>query len=236
MGPVSPQPPPPPPSPLTAPATQPSLWRELSDGTATRLVRLLATLALAAALGGTVPILAYFLAAVDPELNRYQGSGPHPRDELVAFLVAVASGAFLAAAAWIWSRGERRRTLRTPVVVTIGAAAVTIAGAIFIDSSLPGDREFVIGGMVALSASVVLLAWLRALRSGPRGRALHNSADGLPDVRCPACHYRMVGLTESRCPECGAAYTLDELLARQQFAPQPAAQPDPPNKPALRSA
>jgi hypothetical protein len=30
----------------------------------------------------------------------------------------------------------------------------------------------------------------------------------------------LVGLYESRCPECGTAYTLDELIAKQNFAKQ----------------
>jgi hypothetical protein len=47
----------------------------------------------------------------------------------------------------------------------------------------------------------------------------------------------MVGLTESRCPECGAAYTLDELIAKQGFGPvNRSAQSSRRDAPALKSA
>jgi hypothetical protein len=48
------------------------------------------------------------------------------------------------------------------------------------------------------------------------GRALYD-ANGVLDLRCPACGYSMVGLKEARCPECGQEFTLNELMARQDF-------------------
>ena len=213
----------------------PPLWRELADGTAGWGVRLLVNLALAAAMGGLVPILAYFLAALNRDWNRYSPGGVFPRDELIGFLAAVAGGGFLAASAWLWSRTGRRRAVLKPVVLTIGVSAATIAGGILAEDNLRGDQELVVLGLVALGGAALILIWVEAFRRrGPRWRALHNRQDGLPDVRCPTCGYRMVGLTESRCPECGTGYTLDELLAKQGFAP--VAQAPRQDPPALRSA
>ena len=243
-----PLPPPPPPvparaaSPVSEQASQPdpsaeSLWRALSVGTASPGVRAAVNLALAAGLGGLVPILAYCLAAMNSRWNRNSGFAVYPRDELLGFIAAIASGAFLAGTAWIWSRSGRRRAVLTPVVLTIAALMATILLGVLADENLPGDSELVVGGLVALGGAAVILIWVRAYcRRGPTWRALNNRQDGLPDVRCPACDYRMVGLTESRCPECGAAYTLDELIAKQGFGPVGNPAQGPGQVRALRSA
>ena len=221
----------PPPSPPSAP-----LWRELIDGSAGWVVRLVATLALGCALAGLVPILAYFLAMAFPTWNRGNGVYVRPEDGLIAFLTAMAAGGFLAASWWLWNRGPRRRTVVAPVVITIGIVAATITLGVLAEETLPGDGELVILGIVFLAAAAIILVWLNALRHrSPRRRPLRDQQDGLPDVRCPTCDYRMVGLTESRCPECGTTYTLDELIARQGFAHSDES-PAEPKAPALRSA
>jgi hypothetical protein len=218
----------------------PSLWRELADGSAGWGVRLLITLALGAALTGLVPIFAYFIAAISPPWNR-ASYGIYPDDELVGFLAAMAGGGFLAAAAWLWSRTGRRRMMLAPVVLTLGTVAATIALGVLVDENLPGASDMVVFGLVAFGAAGIIVIWTQALRRrGPQWRALNNPQDGLPDVHCPTCSYRMVGLTESRCPECGTTYTLDELIAKQGFgpaSPAPATAPAAPSQePALRSA
>lgn len=209
----------PPPADGRAPPEPASLWRELADGSAGWGVRLVVTLAIGVALAGVVPILAYFLAATTPGWNR--GSyGIYPEDGLVAFVAAMAAGGFLAICAWLWSRSGKRRHVVAPVVLTIGITAATFVLGVIADENLPGDGEIVVLGLALLASSAVILVWLNAYRRrGPRWRALHDRQDGLPDVRCPICDYRMVGLTESRCPECGTTYTLDELIAKQGFAP-----------------
>lgn len=208
----------------------PPLWRELADGTASFAVRAFVTFALAVALTGLVPILAYFLAASVPAWSRFPNNGVYPTDELIAFLAVLAGGAFLAASAWLWTRSGRRQTVMVPVFQTIGVAAAAVVLGLIADDSLPGESEMVVGGLTLLAISALILIWLRAFRRrGPHWRPLRDPQDGLPDVRCPACGYRMVGLTESRCPECGVTYTLDELIAKQGFAPQPpSAPPTPP--------
>ena len=227
-----------PPSPPTnaGDTAPPSLWSELVDGSAGWGVRLLVNLALAAAMGGLVPILAYFLAAVNRDWSySYSARSVYPRDELIGFLAAVAAGGLLAASAWLWSRSGRRRAVFLPVVLTIAVALVTVVLCVIADDNLRGSSELVVGGLIALAGASLILIWLQAFRRrGPRGRPLRDRHDGLADVRCPSCNYRMVGLTESRCPECGTAYTLDELITRQGFAPTP--QSPKQDAPALRSA
>ena len=221
-------------SPSPAAPSPPTLWRDLADGSAGWVIRLLVTLALAAALGGLVPILAYFMAVLNPSWNRSPTYGARPTDELLAFLSVFAAAAFLAGAAWLWSRSGRRRVVLAPTVLTIGAIAATIVLGVLVEENLPGDQELVVLGLVALAGSAIILIWVQAFRRrGPRWRSLHNPQDGMPDVLCPSCGYRMVGLTESRCPECGTVYTLDELIAKQGFAP---ATPPPPAPPIMRSA
>lgn len=213
---ISPPPPPPP----------PSLWRDLASGSAGWGVRLLANLALAVALGGLVPILAYFLAATNRGWNRYAyAAAVSPRDELLGFLFAAAGAAFLAGTAWLWSRSGRRRALLRPVTVSIAIVGATAGLSVLAAARLRGDSELVVVGLLALGGAALIVVWLDAHRRRPRWRALHDQHDGLPDVRCPACDYRMVGLTESRCPECGTGYTLDELIAKQGFAPPGVAKP-----------
>ena len=219
------------------PLTPPSLWRELADGSASFTVRAFVTFALAVALTGLVPILAYFLAASVPAWSRFPNNGVYPTDELVAVLAVLAGGALLAASAWLWTRSGRRRPVLAPIFQTIGVAAVAVLLGVAADANLPGDKEMVVSGLILLAVSALILIWLRVVRRGPQFRALRDPQDGLPDVRCPACGYRMVGLTESRCPECGVTYTLDELIAKQGFAPQPpsAAPTPPPPAPANES-
>ena len=208
------------PTPHNAPPP-PSLWRDLSSGSAGWGVRLLANLVVAIALTGIVPILAYFMAAVDRGWSRFSG-GVYPSDELVGFLAVLAGGALLAATGWIWTRTQgRRRAFVVPIFLTVGIVTGTIMLGIVAEENIRGASEFVIFGLVFLAAASILLIWLEAYRRrGPTWRALNNQQDGLPDVRCPACDYRMVGLTESRCPECGTNYTLDELIAKQGFGPR----------------
>lgn len=180
------------------------------------------TLAAAASLSGLCLILAYMLAWMVKDWNRYPDyGGVYPSDELLAMLFLIAGAGFLAVVAWVWSRNPRHRPVVYPVVTTLAAALITTVLAVWIDDSLEGDSELVVLGLVLLAGSLVLLIWLQAARNYRRGRPPLDRHDGLLDVRCPACGYRMVGLRESRCPECGAAYTLDELLTRQGFSRQP---------------
>jgi hypothetical protein len=205
-----------------------SLWRELSDGSAGWVVRAVVTVVVGALLSAACLIGAYLLAAMFPQMFdrgfRYgwtiQGSrrGVYPDDALVAWLFVIAGLLYLAAIAWIWSRIlKKHRALWYAAIATIIITSVTIAAAVLAEDLLGGDEELVLTGIAFLGGASVLLLWVEVWRRWGRGRPVTNEQDGLPDVRCPTCGYRMVGLYESRCPECGTAYTLEDLLGRQEF-------------------
>src|SRR3954447_16210462 len=148
MPPLMQPPPPPQPSEIGSgqnPGPGP-LWHELADGSASLGVRLAVTLTLGVALAGLVPILAYFLAATNPAWNRGSG-GVYPEDGLIAFLVAMAAGGYLAGCAWLWTRTGRRRAFVGPVVLTIAIAAATFTLGVLVDENLSGDQEMVILGL-----------------------------------------------------------------------------------------
>lgn len=199
------------------PGGEPSFWRELADGTAGPVVRGMVTFSLAIVLTGMVALSAYFLAAMVPAWGRNSVYGVYPTDELVAALAVVASGVFIAASAWLWSRKGRWRGIVSPTIYTVFIVVVTTILCFLVDKTLRGDKDFLFSGLIMLGAAAILLVWVMRLHRLWRGRPVHNSADGLANVHCPNCNYRMVGLHESRCPECGTQYTLDELLGKQNF-------------------
>ena len=206
-------------------APKPSLFRDLADGSAGWGVRVLVAIASAILLIGAALIAAYVLAGTFPNLDRsaYFGGGQRygvrPRDE--AFIIAFLSAAtlWLITLIWLLTRRAGNRAFVAPSLITLALAAATILIGVLVAYSLPGDSELIIVGTALVAAAVTLLVWVRAVRAMPRHRATLNPVDRRPDVRCPECGYRMVGLHECRCPECGKAYTVDELIARQNFAP-----------------
>ena len=204
-----------------------SAWRELADGSAGWVVRLMVSLAVGAFLAGACLILVFMLAAIVPEWNRarsWPGSQGYvtPDDAVMAAVFILGGGAYLAILAWLWTRKARHRSRSNSIVyaslMTVAIAALATFAGLIAEGSLRGEEELVIGGIVLLAFSVTVLIWLFAVRQFTARRDSRHSEDGLLDVRCPNCGYRMVGLHESRCPECGTLYTLDELLAKQDFA------------------
>ena len=218
---------------VTYPQGQPSLWKELADGSTGVGVRLAVTVVLAAVSTAAALLGGYFLAALNPGWDYAGGAyGVRPSDELMVTVSVVAGAGFLAAAGWLWSRGRANRAVIYATVLSFAIIGVTVGLGVVAESALQGGEELVIAGVIFLGLAALVLTWIIALRyRGPWGRPARNAQDGLLDVLCPGCGYRMVGLRESRCPECGADYTLDELLARQRFAPVPPAIPPPPPMP-----
>jgi hypothetical protein len=218
--------------------SRPPLIQELTDGTAHVAVKVVVTIILAATGVAGALIGGYVLAALNPTWDRYRTSiGVHPTDELMLGTSGLAGVAFLAAVAWLWSRGRTNRAVIYAAVLSVASVGATIALGVLAESALRGDSELVIAGIVFLGFAGLLVLWLFAIRRrGPQGRPSLNAQDGKLDVLCPGCGYRMVGLRESRCPECGAEYTLDELLSRQRFAAGPPRQPPPFPRPAAAPA
>jgi hypothetical protein len=202
------------------PPDPPSLWRELADGTAGPIVRSVVSLALGGALAAAALALSFLLAAMVPGWSYDRRGGPSPTDELLASLLALTCLAYIGALVWIWTRTRARpkhEFWRATWMSLLVVASVAVFG-FFIDTTdaFRGAFDVLMSALLLLGGAVVLMIWLQAARRFAQGRPLRDP-DGLLDVRCPTCGYRMVGLHESRCPECGTAYTLDDLLARQEF-------------------
>jgi hypothetical protein len=204
-----------------APSLQPpSLWRELVDGSAGPVVRAGVSLALAPLLAGAALIGSYILAGLVPAWAYNWNGRFSPTDELVGCMMALASLAYVAGLLWLWTRSRYKlhefwkaglRTMAVALVTTVLGAM--LANIDFLRSSF----DVLMMALLCFAITLVILTWVQAGRRFVRGRPLYNPADGAIDLRCPSCGYRMVGLRESRCPECGSAYTLDELVARQEF-------------------
>lgn len=222
-------------TPIEAPADDaglagPSLWQDLRDGTAGWFVKLIVAVAAGVFLAGAALVAAYALAAFIPGWNRTfynylagrvvtaRSNGVHPKESVVAGLMMLAGAAWMVCVLWLFFRGVRQRPLARPILITLAIIVVTAGLGMMVDSSLRGDQQLVIAGIVLVAIAAVMIVWLQAMRRVRTGRPLRNRQDPLLDIRCPECGYRMVGLHESRCPECGKAYTLDELLSRQNFA------------------
>jgi hypothetical protein len=192
----------------------PPLWRELIDGTAGPIVKLAVCLAMVPLFAGVGLVASFVIAGLMPGGMRQYG----PDDDVVGVVLVVCTLLYIAAIAWVWTRQRRRhKALWKALAYTGGVivAAIILGG--LIDATLRRPGEILIVAIVMLGIAAVLLIWIHALRGYARYTPPTYSADGLLDVRCPACRYRMVGLHESRCPECGTSYTLDGLLGQQDF-------------------
>jgi hypothetical protein len=211
-------------SPRESPSALASAWRELADGSAGGGVRLMVSLAVGLFLTGGCLILLFMLAALVPQWNRARSQGyVVPDDVAMAAVFILGGGVYLVVNAWLWTRTNRHTNRRSNSIVyasllTVAIAAIATVAGLIADEGLRGGQELVTSGIVLLASSVTVLIWLVAIRQFFSRQDFRNSEDGVPDVRCPNCSYRMARLHESRCPECGTLYTLDQLLAKQDFA------------------
>src|SRR5437868_12660287 len=85
---------------------QPSLSRELADGTAGPVVRAGVSVALAPLLAGAAFIGSYILAGMVPGWAYAWNGHFSPRDELVGCMIALAAIAYVAGLLWIWTRSR----------------------------------------------------------------------------------------------------------------------------------
>jgi hypothetical protein len=199
----------------------PSLWRELADGSASLGVRIGVSVALAPLIAGAALWGSFFIAGIGPQfLARTWGGGFGPTDELVVFMLVLGVIGYLAGLYWLWTRKRHKRhEFWKAGLLTVAVVALLILLIWVIDETraLRGSWEVLVSGLVCIAGAAVILIWLQAWRRVGRQKPLLNPIDGAVDLRCPTCGYRMVGLRESRCPECGTSYTLDELVAQQEF-------------------
>src|SRR5687768_13161692 len=101
--PAAPVPLPPPP-----PRRAPPLWREVADGSAGAGVRAVVSVALAPLLAGVACFASFVFAGIGPPWSSRGGTSFGPSEELIGCMLGLAAVAYLAALAWIWTRGRLR--------------------------------------------------------------------------------------------------------------------------------
>jgi hypothetical protein len=123
--------------------------------------------------------------------------------------LSAASIAWLLALRLIWGPIRGRRQLVRPIFSTLAicACATLLSGL--------AERDFV-PIVLLLATAFTSHCWAAAYVRWARGSAVLG-ADSLVSVHCPQCRYSLVGLTDCRCPECGFAFTIDGLIAAQEY-------------------
>ena len=197
------------------------LWRELSDGTAGAVTRIIVSLSMASLLAAAACIFAFVWG-----LSLANTSSPPPwigsrrwirvTDDMMAICLILAGVAYLPVLFWIWSRHRRSRGIWLGAAMTFGIWIVAIGLMAFAAETISGDEGVLMVGVFFVALCITLIVWLQLYRRYVSGRALYGP-DHQIDLRCPKCGYRMVGLREARCPECGTEYTLDDLVGKQDF-------------------
>jgi hypothetical protein len=201
------------------PIKSPSLWRDLADGSAGPVVRAGVSLALAPLVAGLACLGSWVVAGFVPQWSNRWSGGYAPREELIGGMLLLSPIPYVLGLIWIWTRSRHRLQEFWKAglyTVLLAVVAVVLCFAIAVFDTLRASFEVLTGAVICLCGSGAILVWVQSARRYVRRRPLRDP-DGLLDVRCPNCGYRMIGLHESRCPECGTAYTLDELLVRQEF-------------------
>lgn len=183
---------------------EPSLWRDLKTGRAGWVSR--GGLSLAAA-GGLFAIVFVLMGLMDLSIGL--------RDHHIAVGIGLGGAAWCVSLVFIWATFSRWwRGLKTLFCI-LGIWVVAIPTTVFVDEVF-NSEEYFIGAIVALAigSTLFLLATLGYRRGGGKAIVLR---DGIIDVCCPECGYSLVGLAECACPECGTAFTIDELIRRQNY-------------------
>jgi len=194
---------------------------ELADGTAGATMRIIVSLATGCVLTAAACLFAFVWGISQSGSSPTPSwAGPrhwvHVSDDAIAFCLIIAGVAYLPALFWIWSRHRRARGIWLGAAMTVGIWIVAIGLMALADEMIVGDDGVLMVGVFFVAVAVTLTIWLQLYRRYVGGRPLY-SADQRIDLRCPKCGYRMVGLREARCPECGTEYTLDDLVAQQDF-------------------
>lgn len=144
-------------------------------------------------------------------------SAPNHRvqEEVAMSILAFGALLWVLLLAWLWVGHAVIGPLLRGLFVVAAVWFVVILLAVFIASRLPNDELWISALVVAgITATVVYVAGL--VYAGVRGRAIHTLA-GQVNVQCADCGYSLVGKTDCTCPECGRQYTVDELIALQDY-------------------
>lgn len=191
-----------------------SLWSQVRDGSAGAGMRVALSFASGLFLIGLALALASALGVV-------AGGRPRPNylrisEEAMLLALALAAIAYMGVLFAIWSPHRRKRPVWLGCALTAGVFVIAVCLSVLVDEIFNGDEDVLIAAVWFLAGAVSLVMWTYLYHRYSGGRAMFGD-EGRLDLRCPGCGYRMVGLREARCPECGQAYTIDELVARQDF-------------------
>jgi len=195
-----------------------SLRRDLRSGEAGFVPR--AGLSIGAA-GVTLALVLLGLAVLD--------AGGFPvRDETIGIGLALGALAWIGELFLLWFTYRRMRAGLRIAFIVLGIWVVAITASLIVAAATWNEELFIgaiIVGAIGASICVVCAGAYRA----SQGREIIGSS-GTVNVLCPECGYSMVGKSDCRCPECGSAYTIDELITRQDFEAyrrSPRSQPPP---------
>ena len=124
--------------------------------------------------------------------------------------------AWCASLVWLWSAHRRwARVLRTAFAL-IAIWVVTIPLCV-LAAEVVREEEYFIFAFVFLAIGLSVALVSASIYRNRGGKAIVQRS-GEVRVRCPQCGYSMVGLESCTCPECGAGFTIDQLIAAQDYA------------------
>jgi uncharacterized C2H2 Zn-finger protein len=186
-----------------------SLWRDLRSRDTNLILRVGATVTLAALLGG-LAILGSSAIVI--------GTDFRVDAEPIAVSALTISAVLWLVSLWlIWRRVRRGGAFVAPLVVTLVIGTLTGVGLFVVDEVVRHVEELVGTGLLLSAGALIVFVWTSTWHRLLRGKPVLGR-DGQVNVRCPSCGYSLIGLTELRCPECGTRFTIDELIRAQDYA------------------
>lgn len=182
----------------------PSLWTDLRHGKLTTFGRIILSVT---GFGAALVLCLVSIAVVSP--NR------RVPEELVATVLGLGGLLWVLLLTYLWFGHSILGPLLRGVFVIGAIWFLTIILAVFIGARLP-NNELWIGAFVISGITATVLFIASMIYSGVRGQAIRTQA-GQVNVQCPECGYSFVGKMDCTCPECGRQYTVDELIAAQNY-------------------
>lgn len=202
----------------------PSLWADLVSGRLTIFGRM------ALSVGGLGAAIVAALVA----LGLISEAGARVGEGTAALVLVVAGLAWLLLLSWLWLGHAVLGPLLRGAFALGAIWFVAILLAVIAESRMRHEEVWIAACMFGgLTATTLLIASLLYRRM--RGRSIVGRS-GCVNVSCPQCGYSLVGKTDCTCPECGMQYTLDQLIALQDYDAlrrEPASTPPHASRPAV---
>lgn len=184
---------------------QRSMVADLRSGRAGWPIRLGLSLAAAAVIMATCMLV---LGLID--------HAGHVQEEHIATAFALGGAGWCVALVWLWAAHRKwARVLRT-IFALIAIWVVTIPLCVLI-TRVTRAEEFFIGAFIVMAIGLSIGLVAVSIYRGLGGKAMVERT-GEVRVKCPDCGYSMVGLESCTCPECGRGFTIDQLIAAQDYA------------------